>query len=171
MKRYSWLTGLSVVQARFVSVPFLYMWPDFLNKLPGAAAVENIEVLVRHGIRVLDVRHFLHTGEASVEISLLAIQNDHAFAGILPRSPEKVVLMSADGWRQAIQYDQRDQGRLIHISPGKVLAARDVVQLVAKEAVMQPGIKMDQQPATAQASRLIFEVHFAEEDSIAVIGS
>ena len=46
--------------------------------------------------------------------------------------------------------DERDQRRLIHITPGEMLAAGNVVKLVAKKSVMIDAGELDEQLAGSQ---------------------
>ena len=50
--------------------------------------------------------------------------------------------------------DQRDQRRLIHITPSQMPAAREVIQLVDEIAVMPAGVQVDHELARGKAEQL-----------------
>jgi ribosomal protein S18 acetylase RimI-like enzyme len=85
---------------------------------------------------------------------LLIIQNDHAFAGVAARSPDEIVLVSADRGRQSVFWaeeidgsglsvvlaedgarDPCDERRLVHIAPGQVVSAGQIIEDVDEVAV------------------------------------
>ena len=49
--------------------------------------------------------------------------------------------------------DKCDQGRLVHIAPREMLAAGDVVKLVAKKSVMIDSRELDEQFAAGQSEK------------------
>ena len=49
--------------------------------------------------------------------------------------------------------DKRDQGRLVHIAPREMLAAGDVVKLVAEKSVMIDSRELDEQFAAGQSEK------------------
>src|SRR5258707_4753762 len=57
---------------------------------------------VWHGVGMIDACHLLDAGETRLEVLLLSGHDDDTFAGVSTRSPEEVILMSADGRRQAV---------------------------------------------------------------------
>ena len=60
---------------------------------------KNIEVLMGHRVRMFEMRHLLHMGANFLESLLRVVQDDHAFARIVARSPEELILVRADGRR------------------------------------------------------------------------
>src|SRR5271166_1203053 len=84
------------------SVPILHLRPDLAQRPPRPAAIEDIEMLVGHGIWVINGGDFPDIGELRFEIPHPSGHDDNAFAGVAARSPEEVALMAADGGRQTV---------------------------------------------------------------------
>ncbi len=75
------------------------MRPDLLHGLLETPTVKDLKVLVRHGVGVIDAGDLLHAGETLLKVPLLPLHHDDALPGVVPRSPEEVILVSADGGR------------------------------------------------------------------------
>src|SRR5277367_1801796 len=82
------------------SIPLLHRRPHLAQRLLEPPAIENVEMLERHGVRMINARHFPDLRELRFQILLLAVHHDDAFARIAARSPQKITLMAADGRRQ-----------------------------------------------------------------------
>src|SRR5206468_11877041 len=78
------------------SIPSLDLRPDLFQRPLDSPAIEHLEVLVGHGVRVIDVGDLDHSRVEAFQDLSLVIHHDHAIAGILTRSPEIITLMSAD---------------------------------------------------------------------------
>src|SRR5579864_834179 len=89
-------------RAPHASVPVLHQRPDFVQGPLEAAAIIDVEMLVRHGVGVINAGDFLNVGKPRLEVILPPSHDDHTFAGVPTRPPEEVVLMRADGGRQAV---------------------------------------------------------------------
>src|SRR5262249_39215292 len=59
-------------------------------------------MLVRHRVWVVHARDLLHAYKQLLEALLAIVHDDHTFAGVIARSPEKIVLVTADRPRQSI---------------------------------------------------------------------
>src|SRR5260370_42617947 len=70
-------------------------------------------MLVWHGVGMIDAGHLLDAGETRLEVLLVSSHDDDTFAGVATRSPNKIILMPADGGRQAaFRTEQFDGSRL-----------------------------------------------------------
>src|SRR5471030_1382372 len=84
----------------------------------SAAAIEDVEMLVGHGVGVINAGSLLHARETPLEILLPPMHHNDAFDGVVSRSPEEIILMPADGWRQAVfRTEQIDRAGLAVILP------------------------------------------------------
>src|SRR6266498_4700136 len=93
-----------------MSTPALHLRPDLAQRLLEATAIENVEMLVRHGVRVIHAGDLLHIREARLEIRLPSGHDDHALTGVSTRPPEEVALMPADGRWQAVSRAEQVDG-------------------------------------------------------------
>src|SRR5450759_1911707 len=84
------------------SIPILQPWPDLVQGPLEAAAMEDVEMLVRHRVGVINAGDLLNGGETRLEILLPSSHDDDTFAGVATRTPEDVALMPADCGRQAV---------------------------------------------------------------------
>src|SRR5260221_1614642 len=67
-------------------------------------------MFVWHGVGVIDTGHLLNAGETRLEVLLLPSQDDDTFAGVATRSPNKIILMRADGGWQAVFWTEQVDG-------------------------------------------------------------
>src|SRR5438105_2994998 len=84
------------------SVPFLRFWPQRFQTRVEIAAKENVEVFVAPRIRMIGAADGFHAREMFAVSSPVAAENDHAFAGVIARTPKPIALMVADRFGQAV---------------------------------------------------------------------
>src|SRR5215813_8864754 len=84
------------------SVPVLQLRPQFLQRLLEPSAIEHVAMLVRHRVWVVHARALLHAYKQLLEALLAIIHDDNTFACVIARSPQEIVLMTADRPRQSI---------------------------------------------------------------------
>ena len=82
--------------------PAFHLGPVLLQREPQSAAIKHVEMVMRHGLRVLDSGHPADYLEQLLELFLPPLHDDHALAGVTARSPEVVTLVPADGLGQAV---------------------------------------------------------------------
>src|ERR1035437_6094083 len=75
-----------------------------------AAAIEDVEMLVWHGVGMRNGGDLLYGGEARLEVLLPPIHDDDAFAGVAVRPPEELTLMAAEGGGKAEFRPERVEG-------------------------------------------------------------
>src|SRR5438046_9225955 len=67
-----------------------------------SAAIEDIEMLVGHGVGVIDSANLLDYCEQSLKHCLPVVHDDHAFIRVVTRPQKVITLLSPDGVRQAV---------------------------------------------------------------------
>ncbi len=71
------------------SVPILYLRPDLVQGPLEAAAIEDVEMLVWHGVGVINASDLLDIGETRLEVLLPSSHDDDTFAGVATRPQRK----------------------------------------------------------------------------------
>src|ERR1051326_4638308 len=84
------------------SAPVLDARPELLPGSLHAATVKHVEMLVGHGVGMRHIAHLFDVIEDALQNFLAIVEHDGAFAGVVARTPQVIVLMRADRLGQAI---------------------------------------------------------------------
>src|SRR2546430_1052150 len=101
------------------STPILDAWPERLQVPLRAAAEQNRACLVRIGVRNVQSCGHFDGGELLARIRFRHADENDNLTGVVARSPEKIILMATDGFRQAVARAEKVNGAGLTVAVAK----------------------------------------------------
>src|SRR4029434_4304869 len=83
-------------------VPLLHLRPDLVQGPLRGAAIEDVDMLVRDGVGLINGADLRDVSETRLEVLLPSSHDDYTFASVATRSPKEVALMPADGGGETV---------------------------------------------------------------------